>query len=212
MKITRLVRSVHNTEKIAIYIDSKYTFSVLESIVISESLYVGKEITKEELRRLEDLAKYKLLKQKLLNVISIRPRSEREIRNYLVKKKAINFTDELIDELKREGIIDDLGFANWWIQQRRTFSKKSIREVQKELFLKGISREIIQQAEIENKDDLVELDSALNLLQKKKGLLVSKNLNEELLNEKLKIFLTRKGFSWEIIHAAFDRLKDETNY
>lgn len=204
MKITRLKRGVRNAQKIAIYVDSKYTFSVLESILVDENLYIDKEITAEDLDRIKSLTETLELKVKLINLISRRPRSEREIQQYLSKQK-IKDNNGIVETLKNEGYIDDTKFAEWWIDQRVAFKNRSINEIRSELLGKGISKDIIENAI--GKADLSdnEVMSIKLLAEKKKRLLMHKNLTTEQLNEKIVQFLLRKGFRWELIQKALEK-------
>ncbi len=204
MKITRLKRGVRNAQKIAIYVDSKYTFSVLESILVDENLYIDKEITEEDLDRIKLLTETLELKVKLINLISRRPRSEKEVRQYLSKQENKN-QDEIIETLKKEGHIDDTKFTEWWIDQRVTFKNRSINEIRSELLGKGISNDIIENAF--GKADLSEneISSIKQLAEKKRRLLIHKNLTTEQLNEKIVQFLLRKGFRWELIQKALEK-------
>ncbi|MCA9380332.1 RecX family transcriptional regulator [Candidatus Dojkabacteria bacterium] len=205
MKITRLKRGVRNTQKIAIYVDSKYTFSVLESILVDENLYIDKEITAEDLDRIKDLSESLELKVKIINLISRRPRSEREIQQYLSKQKIKDSAEKLINILKDEGHIDDTKFANWWIDQRVTFKNRSINQIKSELLGKGISNDIIENAIGEADMSDSEISSIKFLAEKKQRLLMHKNLTTEQMNEKVVQFLLRKGFRWELIQKALEK-------
>jgi regulatory protein len=205
MKITRLKRGVRNAQKIAIYVDSKYTFSVLESILVDENLYIDKEITPEDLDRIKDLSESLELKVKIINLISRRPRSEREIQQYLSKQKIKVNTEKLINILKNEGYIDDKKFANWWIDQRVAFKNRSINQIKSELLGKGISNDIIENTigEADMSDN--EISSIKLLAEKKQRLLMHKNFTTEQMNEKVVQFLLRKGFRWELIQKALEK-------
>lgn len=205
MKITRLKRGVRNAQKIAIYVDSKYTFSVLESILVDENLYIDKEITAEDLDRIKDLSESLELKVKIINLISRRPRSEREIQQYLSKQKIKDSAEKLINILKDEGHIDDTKFANWWIDQRVTFKNRSINQIKSELLGKGISNDIIENAIGEADMSDSEISSIKFLAEKKQRLLMHKNLTTEQMNEKVVQFLLRKGFRWELIQKALEK-------
>lgn len=204
MTITRLVRGVRNAQKIAIYIDSKYTFSVLENIVIDENLFIGKEISKKELDRLQNLAKNKELINKVINLVSLRPRSEKEITQYLGRKIDNDELSELIEELKEKGHIDDTKFALWWIDQRTTFRNKSVNEIKSELLKKGIRNDIIEESLEQSGLEDNELESAKNLAEKKKKSLTHKKLTNEQMSVKIQQYLLGKGFRWEIINKALE--------
>lgn len=204
MVITRLVRGVRNPQKIAIYVDSKYTFSVLENILSNENLYIGRELKQNDIDRLRSISERQEVKNKVLNLIAIRPRSEWEISNYLKNRIASEETQKLIEELKADDYIDDRNFTIWWIDQRRTFTNKSIGAIRQELIKKRIDKEIIE-SELEKIDKVTDLDAARTLLTKKKKLLEHKNLNSRELNQKLMAYLQGRGFDWETINQVINQ-------
>ena len=204
MKITRLKRGVRNAQKIAIYVDSKYTFSVLESILIDENLYIDKEITEVDLDRIRELSEALEIKVKLINLISRRPRSEKEVTQYIAKQRLTDNSEKVIVLLKEDGYIDDTKFAKWWIDQRVAFRNKSSNEIRNELRNKGISNDIIENAIEETNMSENEVSSIKLLAGKKQNLLQHKNLTTEQMNEKIVQFLLRKGFRWEIIQKSLE--------
>ena len=204
MKITRLKRGVRNAQKIAIYVDSKYTFSVLESILIDENLYIDKEITEVDLDRIRELSEALEIKVKLINLISRRPRSEKEVTQYIAKQRLTDNSEKVIVLLKEDGYIDDTKFAKWWIDQRVAFRNKSSNEIRNELRNKGISNDIIENAIEETNMSENEVSSIKLLAEKKQNLLQHKNLTTEQMNEKIVQFLLRKGFRWEIIQKSLE--------
>src|SRR3989344_6757140 len=86
-----------------------------------------------------------------LRFLSYRPRSEKEIIDYLKKKSSSVKTSEgqekliesIIKKLKEYKFIDDVEFAKFWIEQRTKFKHKPIRVIEYELKQKGINKEII---------------------------------------------------------------------
>ncbi len=150
-----------------------------------------------------------------LRFLSYRPRSEKEITDYLRKKvksqkskgkiesqneKTIDdsLIDRVIVKLKEYKFIDDADFAKFWIEQRTKFKGKPIRVIEFELKQKGIDREIIDEilSRFDERKDL-DLESAKKLAEKKldfyRGLDVRKR------KEKVTNYLLRKGFSYETV-------------
>lgn len=207
MTITRLVRGVRNPNKVAIYVDSKYTFSVLDNILFRENLYVGKEINQKDIDYLKSIGERQELKNKVLNLIEKRPRSEWEVVNYLKNRTTPEETVELVEELKQDKYINDHDFAIWWIDQRQTFTNKSIGVIRQELLKKQINKEIIE-SELEKIDKETDLESAYELLIKKKKQIEYKNLEPKKLDQKLITYLQGKGFDWETVNQVINKLKE----
>lgn len=138
---------------------------------------------------------------KTAKYISIRPRSEKELRDYVNKKKVpASIIKPLFEKLHSLKFLDDEKFVSWWIDQRNTFRPRSVIQLRSELNQKGISRDIIDTALAKYITTPTEIDAAKRLV-KKKLKLISKIENRE---KKLKLtqFLLRKGFPWEIIEKA----------
>lgn len=145
----------------------------------------------------------KALLQKLYRLFSIRQRSEKEIRDYLQfhqKEKIENkVIDELVEVLKRQGLVNDLEFAKNWLEARS--KKKGLRVIKRELFQKGIDREIIEEViggqSMEN-SELV----ARKLIDKK--LERWKNLPPMELKKKAIDFLLRRGFDYAQVKSIVE--------
>lgn len=141
-----------------------------------------------------------------LRFLSYRPRSEKEIYDYLKKKSSNspNLTEEIInkiiEKLKEYRFIDDSAFAKFWVEQRTKFKSKPIRVIEYELKQKGIDKILTE--EILSSFDRTDLDleNARKLAERKldfyRGLDVRKR------KEKVTNYLLRRGFSFEIVRKA----------
>lgn len=137
----------------------------------------------------------------LLKFIGIRPRSESEIRGWLKKKKVEeNESKELFDRLNKLGLVSDLEFAKWWVEQRMAFRPKGKRALIFELKSKGVSdgviREILETAGID------EAGLAKKLLDK--HMYRWQKLGERESKIKMSQFLAQRGFDWEASKSAID--------
>jgi len=134
--------------------------------------------------------------------LSFRPRSEKEIKNYLKRKKVPDEAiQKVVDELKRQKLVDDLEFARWWIEQRQTFRPKGKIALQMELGQKGVDREVTQGVIDEMVDELA---LAKKAFQKKK--VAYEKLSQREFRQKMSAFLARRGFSWSTIKETLDEL------
>ena len=99
------------------------------------------------------------------------------------------------------GLVDDEAFVDWWLEQRATFRPKGKRALQMELRFKGIDRDLIERSLAEKVDE--EALAKKSFLKKIPSL---KNLPLEVQKKKLIGFLSRRGFSWEIIRKTLDEI------
>lgn len=130
-----------------------------------------------------------------LRFLTIRIRSIKEIKDYLIKK---GFTDKTIDEainrLLELKFLNDEEFGAQWIESRQKHKGKSKFVLKTELKLKGLSDELIQKLLEQTQSDL---ETAKVFFERKKGKLT--HLSKEEFEKKITGILQRKGFSWNII-------------
>lgn len=143
-----------------------------------------------------------------LRFLSFRPRSEKEIADFLKKKKVGEATiKKILDKLKEYKFLDDREFARWLIEQRQGRKPRGKRLIEMELKQKGIAEPIIEEAQnaLSNQSEL-----AKKALEKKVA--VYRHLNRVKAYQKLSQFLLRRGFDWETVKGTIDEiLKKEYN-
>jgi len=92
---------------------------------------------------------YERLVNAAIRFVSFRPRSEKELRDFLSKKltkwKVTGpvLLDKVIARMEDLNYVDDVKFAQWWVDQRTTFKPKGNRYIQMELKAKGVPEAII---------------------------------------------------------------------
>ena len=134
-----------------------------------------------------------------LRFLSYRPRSELEVKDNLIKKKASpEIIEAVIARLKEYKFLDDLEFAQWFVKSRTSTKPKAGRIIKMELKQKGIDEETIGDLKLTVDD----LDNAKKLVNKKMD--KYEGLKRQELYEKLGGFLARRGFNWDIIKKAID--------
>ncbi len=143
------------------------------------------------------------LLERVLKFISFRPRSQKEILDYLKKKipQKPDLQEKIFQEVKDLGLVDDEAFARWWVEQRMTFRPKGKKALFYELKQKGVESSLIEEILAKEID---ETTLAYQAGQKKWNSL--KNLPPEVGREKLVGFLSRRGFSWGAIQTALDEI------
>lgn len=141
--------------------------------------------------------------------LKFRPRSEKETRDYLYKKiKSKHWSrddaEKVIEELKKEDLIDDKKFVDWFVRNRTTLKPKGQRMLVRELKLKGISDEMIEKFFLENSLDEEKL--AFQILEKRWPRF--KNLDSRKRFEKSARFLMSRGFSYDLTKRLITRIEN----
>ena len=193
-KITDLKSGVRNPERVNVYVNNKFAFSLDVSQVVDLKVKIGKIISFDEFEELRRASEFGKLYQRTLEWVLSRPHSERETRDYLRRKIFERKLDEkyvgiVIEKLRVKKYLDDCRFAEWYAENR--FSKKgiSMKRLKMELLKKGISKDIIEET-LENTDRNDE-NEILKMIAKKRA----KYQNDD----KLIQYLCRQGFQYDLV-------------
>jgi regulatory protein len=195
MKITSIKQQVKNPERVSIFIDEQYSFSLSLDELVKYKLKNSEELSAADIKKYKKISADGKLRARSLEWLLNRPHSEREFRDYLYKKKAEpGQIENLVNEFTEKGYLDNAKFAAWFIelQARRNKSNRAIRS---ELFKKGITREIADGIlKEQDEDELVRL----------KALVAKKSTASRYKNDPLKLakYLTSQGFNYQLVKQA----------
>lgn len=205
MKITSIKQQVKNPERVSIFVDGKYEFSLSLDELVKYKLKNNDEIDKPGVKKFKKISADGKLRSRALEWLLNRPHSEREFRDYLYRKKVEpEQIDSLVKEMADRAYLDNRKFAAWFteLQARRGKSDRAIRA---ELFKKGIVREIVDEAIPQNAGE--EEQRLKSMIEKKAKL--SRYRNDP---EKLMRYLVGQGFSWQMVKdvLAAERPDEDT--
>ncbi len=199
--ITRISQQ-KNKSRVNIYLDGKFGFGIDLDNFVKHNLKVEQNLSEEEIEKIKETSDFAKTYNHLLLYASLRPRSEKEIRDWLKRKKIPeSFYEKLFAKLKHLEMIGDEKFAKWWIESRLTFKKKSKRELIFELRKKGIEKNIIEN--VLAGFDIDEVKTAKELLGKKSYRWDKLPLPER--KRKSTEYLARKGFGWDTINSILKK-------
>jgi len=195
------IKPQKNGKRVNIYLDNKFGFGIdLENFVVL-GLKEGSNYSEEEIDKIIKKAQLQKTLDKLLRFATFRPRSEKEIKDWLKKKEVHeSIFDELFEKLDRLELVDDEKFAKWWIDQRLSFKPRGKRALSFELFQKGIDKGIVNKVLEDSKVDEVKI--AKNLLEKNDY--KWKKYKGMEARQKKSQFLVRKGISWDSIRKLIN--------
>ena len=136
-----------------------------------------------------------------LRLLNFRQRSEKELRDKLkLKKFSQGITDQLLLYLKGVRLIDDVSFAQAWVNTRMVLKPSGPLKLKYELIGKGINPKIIEEVLDNLKNEYNLKKVALGLARKKISL--SKLRDKEKLRRRLYDYLRRRGFSSEVVFSV----------
>lgn len=220
MKITKIQQQQRAKDRYSVYVDEKYAFSVNEYQLIELKIHSDDEITQERLDYFATESQFGKAYERTLNYIMIRPRSEKEVRDYLTRTymypKPKSYVDKsgqrhfkkqsvdkeqvqamiarVMERLQNKGHLSDESFAKAWIESRMLHKKPSRRKLEQELMQKGVSQSIIA-TQLQN-FNLNEKGNLLELVKKKRKLIRYQD------DTKLIAYLLRQGFNYDDIKDA----------
>lgn len=192
MKITNIKQQVKRKSRYSIYLDGKYSFSLSENELIQSGIRIGRDFSEAELEELQRVAVLDKAQMRAFDYLSRRPRSEWEVRDYLKRKDYDSPTiDIILNKLSDYGYIDDVKFAQAWINNRRLLKPTSLRRLRLELMQKHVSKEAVEKA-LET-DEGNEKEALKDLIEKKRH---QTRYQDE---QKLIAYLIRQGFNYSDI-------------
>lgn len=166
-------------------------FKIQSEDLIELDLYQGRELCPEEVESLMSRSRMGDAYNKALNLLSFRPRSKRELERKLDAFDA-EVVHQVTEKLERLALIDDEAFARSWVEQRHGVKAIGKRRLASELFQKGISRELIDEALSEISDDE---ESAKELVRNRLGRSSNENgAGDEKMKARLYALLVRRGY------------------
>lgn len=206
MKITAISSQVRNKNRVNISVDGKYRFSLDLFQVTELGIKVGNEYEESKIISFEQESQFGKVYSRALEYSLVRPRSEREVKNYLYRKTRPSFdrlgnpkagvpadiTGRVMARLIEKDYVNDQNFAKFWVDNRSVTKGSSRRKLVAELKLKGVNSQIIDFAiDGSGRSDSEEIKK---IIAKKRARYPD--------DQKFIVYLARLGFSYEDIKQA----------
>lgn len=108
LKITDIKQAVRNENRVNIYVNGKYAFSLDVAQVIDMGVKIGRVISEEELADYKKASEFGKAYQRALEWVLMRPRSVRELKDYLKRREIQGEAKERKKDWERDREIADL--------------------------------------------------------------------------------------------------------
>jgi len=158
------------------------------------------QLNDNEFKKIKELTSRKLAKDRVLEFLRYKSRSESEIRKKLFGLRVKNeIIDEIINDLKRVGFINDNEFAlrfSYDFINRRPAGDILLKN---ELRKRGISEDVINKTIEKIYSELDKKELALKLVNKKRFDL---STGDPKIKKKIADLLLRRGFDWGIVREV----------
>lgn len=190
--------------KVHIYIDDEYRYTVDGDYWYSEKWHKLKELDENELAALESAVSFRRAFNTGMNLLSYRSHGKKELVNKLVSKKhdrvAAEKAVERLEELK---LINDADFAQMYAKHLSDKKGYSERRIMQELLLKGIDRQTAENAVLTLDKNACE--RIIELLKKK----YYRYLDDEKGRKRVYNALLRLGYSYSDINSALRQFEED---
>lgn len=205
MKITRIIKK--DSKNVSIHLDNEKVVFINYEIFLRSGLRKSDEVSENQIDALIKENQMFAVKQKAFRHLGRRLLSENELRLKLkLKKYDENIIEEIIEDLKEKKYLNDIEFANVFSQENIKNKFWGKNKVKAELMKRGINNEIISQVLSEKFPEGNDLANAVELAEKKYKLLSKRSLDQKKIKEKLITFLFSKGYDYEVITEAIEKL------
>jgi regulatory protein len=209
VRITKIERQKKHPGRKNIYADGKFVAGVSDETLLKLALRTGDEIGAEQLMALQATETVQSAKNTALRFLATRPRTEREIRTKLREKE---FSDEeiarVIQDLHQGGLVDDREFSRMYIRNARALRPAGAPVLRRKLLLLGVARPLVDEVLAEELTEADQSETARNLAEHfiARARSTRKGEPPEKLRARLTGYLGRRGFRWETIREAVDRV------
>ncbi len=203
-RITALRVGRGRRKRVNVSLGGRFAFSLEAEVAIKEGLQVGQELSDSQIEALARFDHFHRCLNTAAHYLSYRPRSEFELRERLHQRGFDGDSVEaVLTKLKEQGLVDDMAFAQFWKDNRESFSPRSQWLTKLELRRKGVANNIIDQIA----DTIDEEDSAYRAaLSKARSLPLS---DYQSFRRRLGDYLKRRGFGYGVINHTIERLRPE---
>lgn len=217
--ITKITAGVKDPNRANIFLDGRFAFSLDVAQVVDLGIKIGQQVNKARLKELQDASEFGKLYQRTLEWALVRPRSVSETNDYLRQRKyrrmSLNrqrerdgkkllpeFKDNtmalVLERLTEKGYVDDLKFAQYFVENRRLRKGVSLRRLNMELRQKGIKDNTIQQ--VTDAMERTEEEEILKVIRKKR---------KKYDDNKLVAYLVKQGFDLQKSKDAVEHYDSE---
>ncbi len=205
MKVTDVVVQKNNTQRVSVFVDNEYAFSLDGADALLMKIKPGRELTKEDIARCNYECNFTKARDKALEILSRKSVSKKELSDKLSQKGYDDsIIDDAISELETLGYVNDEEYANLFLEHcmAKMWGKKKIRYEMKQ---KGIPEAVIAEklSQFDEDDNLDEI----------KEIIISKYGNDDISDIKIKAKITRylasRGFDFSLIDKVIRLSKEE---
>jgi len=205
LKIITDIRPQKRQRRWNIFLDGQFAFPVAAEVALKKGLKVGQRLEPSQIEALTSAQTAQSCLEVALRYLNYRPRSEQELRQRLSRRGFDQETiAQTIQRLKEMGQVNNLAFAQFWVENRQSFRPRSRLRLRQELQVKGVERETIETV-VSGLDDET---NAYLVARKKQNAWAGSDARTW--RHRMGAYLSRRGFSYGVIKDALKRLAGDS--
>lgn len=203
-KITNIEEQKRNKERVNIYVDNDYAFSLSKEVLLKEKIKVNDIIDMEKMKKISKEDNFMKCKNSALRIIERTIKTEKEIREKLISKEydeeSINRS---IDFLKEYNFLNDENYARMYVRDKSKGQGKN--KIKYSLIRKGLDEEVILE-ELSKIDEEEEENTAYEMALRKYNIIKKRESDNYKLSQKLYRFLISKGYGYDVASKVIKKI------
>jgi regulatory protein len=200
MLITAILPKAGHRSRVEIWLDGTQKVELARDTAKQLNLRPGEPIDQESLDRLVAADQRRLAMGIATTMLTRRPRSEREVRTALRRRKTSpDVIDEVVARLLSARLLDDAEFARSFTESRDRTSPRGRRLITQELVAQGVDRETARAATA----DVAEEDAAYRVATRRARTLTGADWKS--FSSRIGGLLQRRGFGWDVTRTTVAR-------
>lgn len=198
MRVIRIEPIPRRPGHVRVHVRDRQALDLPQVVAEDAGLRAGDVVDDSLLEHLQRRALENDALERALRFLEARPRSEHEVRDRLARKgipPAI--IDTVIDRLRELALVNDVAFAEFWIENRARFNPRGARALKLELRQKGLNADRIG---IDVAAMVDESEAAKDIARRNATRLT--HLDYPTFRQKMWAFLARRGFDYDVMSSA----------
>ena len=199
--ITSVEKQKKQQHRYNVFVDDEFAFAVHEDVLMKHRLFKGQSVPPDRLAEVLRDEERQDAYVKAVRWLGSRPRTEKEIRSYLMRKEYEPATiDDCLKRLAEQKYVDDERFSRSLAEERLRRQGKGKQWIKQELLQKGVDKSTVQEAV--GAIDADEEKASAAAVARKRWKTLSGQEDRVAAKRKLYAYLARRGFSAAAVREA----------
>lgn len=204
MRITQAKQK--NARYLYLYIEGEYALAAHVEAFAAMGLKEGMEITPAQLEELRVRTDTIKAREKAYHLLSYRDYSKKELIDKLGNKVEREVAEVVTDRIEELGYLSDEEYSRKLVRSLSREKMLSERSIRRELALRGIAPELVEEAMEELEED--DVTRILRLIHRK----FERKLTDETGVRRVYAALMRRGYAYSDVRAALQQYLEEKNW